>query len=42
MTVLLSVTDEDAVCLAECGDYVAEGEIESDMSSGELPAAMTV
>jgi hypothetical protein len=42
VTVLLSVTDEFAICLAQCGDDVAEGEIESDMSIGKLPAAMAV
>lgn len=40
MTVLLSVTDEVAVCQAQFGDDVAEGEIESEISIGKLPAAM--
>jgi hypothetical protein len=38
VTVLLSVTDEVAVCLAQCGGNVAEDEIKSDMT----PAAMAV
>lgn len=34
MTILLSVTDEVAVCLAQCGDDIAVGEIEDNVSIG--------